>query len=53
MLPIIGVLVVGLGQWLIGGHYALAPVTWLLIGAVAAMAARTPRRRRLVDPAPR
>lgn len=44
LLPIIGILVVGLGQWLIGGHYALAPLTWLLIGAVAATAARTPRR---------
>lgn len=41
-LPIIGVLVVGVGQWLIGGHYALSPLTWLLIGALAAMSARTP-----------
>ncbi|HWH95419.1 MAG TPA: hypothetical protein VNT03_16275 [Baekduia sp.] len=44
MLPIVGVLVVGLGQWLIGGHYALSPLTWLLIGRIAAMAARTPPR---------
>jgi hypothetical protein len=36
MLPVIGLLVVGLGQWLTGGHYALSPLTWLLIGVVAA-----------------
>ena len=44
MLPIVAVLVTGLGQWLIGGHYALSPLTWLLIGAVAASTA-VPRRR--------
>jgi len=36
LLPVIALLVVGLGQWLIGGDYALAPLAWLLIGAVAA-----------------
>jgi hypothetical protein len=36
MLPVVAVLVVGLGQWLTGGHYALSPITWLLIGFVAA-----------------
>ena len=30
------VLVVALGQWLIGGDYALSPLCWLLIGTVAA-----------------
>jgi hypothetical protein len=50
ILPIVGVLVIGLGQWLIGGHYALAPLTWLLIGAVAATAARTPARRAAAAP---
>ena len=33
---VIGVLIVGLGQWLTGGHYALSPLTWILVGAVAA-----------------
>jgi hypothetical protein len=51
MLAIIGVLVVGLGQWLIGGNYALAPLIWLLIGAVAGTAARTPRLADRADPA--
>jgi hypothetical protein len=45
MLPVAGLLIVGLGQWLTGGHYALAPLTWLLIGTVAATAAHTPGRR--------
>ena len=36
-LPVIGVLIVGLGQWLTGGNYALATIIWLLVGAVAAM----------------
>jgi hypothetical protein len=39
-LPIIGVLIVCTGQWLIGGDYALVTLIWLLIGAVAAMSAR-------------
>jgi hypothetical protein len=41
LLPITGVLVAGLGQWLTGGHYALSPFTWLMVGAVAATRART------------
>lgn len=44
MLPVLAVLVVTLGQWLIGGHYALAPLTWLLIGYVAATVPRRPAR---------
>ncbi len=36
LMPIIALLIVGLGQWGIGGDYALSPLTWLLIGAVAA-----------------
>lgn len=36
LLPVIGVLIVGAGQWLTGGHYALSPLTWLLIGWMAA-----------------
>jgi len=38
MLPVVGVLVASFGQWLTGGHYALSPLTWLLIGTVAATA---------------
>jgi hypothetical protein len=34
LLPVMGVLIVGAGQWLTGGHYALSPFTWLLIGGV-------------------
>ncbi len=35
LLPIIGVLIVGAGQWAIGGDYALAALMWMLIGVVA------------------
>ena len=52
LLPIIALLISGLGQWLIGGDYALSSLSWLLIGAVAATqprfqnaAARGSRRR--------
>jgi hypothetical protein len=38
MLPVVAVLVASFGQWLTGGHYALSPLTWLLIGSVAAAA---------------
>jgi hypothetical protein len=34
-LAVLGLLVVTLGQWLTGGHYALAPVTWFLVGWLA------------------
>jgi hypothetical protein len=37
LLPIIGVLIVGAGQWAVGGSYALAPLMWMLIGVVAAV----------------
>jgi hypothetical protein len=40
LFPVIALLVVGLGQWLIGGDYALSPLAWLLIGAVAARSRR-------------
>lgn len=36
LLPIIGLLIVGAGQWAIGGDYALAALMWMLIGVVAA-----------------
>jgi hypothetical protein len=36
LLAVVGLLVVTLGQWLNGGHYALAPLTWLLVGYAAA-----------------
>jgi hypothetical protein len=32
MLAIIALLIVAIGQWLNGGYYALAPLTWFLIG---------------------
>jgi hypothetical protein len=35
MLPMIGVLIVGAWQWLIGGDYAVSPFCWLLAGGVA------------------
>lgn len=31
-LALFGILLATLGQWLNGGHYALAPLTWLLVG---------------------
>jgi hypothetical protein len=46
MLAVIGVLIVGLGQWLTGGNYALSSLTWLLIGAVAATSASALATRR-------
>ena len=36
LLPIIGILVAGLGEWENGGFYALAPLIWMLVGVVAA-----------------
>lgn len=36
MLPIIGLLIVGAGQWAIGGDYALSALMWMMIGVVAA-----------------
>src|SRR5215211_5532408 len=44
-LPVVGVLVVGLGQWLNGGFYALSPLTWLLLGWLAASTFREARER--------
>jgi hypothetical protein len=44
LLPIIGILIVGAGQWTIGGDYALAALMWMLIGVIAT---------RRYDPAPR
>jgi hypothetical protein len=32
VLAVVGLLVVTLGEWLNGGHYAIAALTWLLIG---------------------
>jgi hypothetical protein len=32
MLAVLALLIVPAGQWLNGGHYALAPLTWFLIG---------------------
>lgn len=46
-LPVVGVLIVALGQWLNGGFYALSPLVWLLVGWLAAAAVRS---RRVADP---
>src|SRR5262249_4421724 len=46
MLGVIGVLIVGLGQWLTGGNYALSSLIWLLIGVVAANSAGALASRR-------
>ena len=40
-LPVIGVMIVAVGQWLNGGFYALSPLMWLLLGWLAAAAARS------------
>jgi hypothetical protein len=46
VLPVIGVLIAGVGQWLIGGDYMLSPFTWLLIGAAASSSAGRVTARR-------
>ncbi len=33
-LALLGILVVGLGQWLNGGHWAMDPLLWFCIGAL-------------------
>ncbi len=45
LLPVIGVLVVGAGQWLTGGNYALSALSWLLVGTIAAGPSKTAARR--------
>jgi hypothetical protein len=42
LLAIVGLLVITLGQWLNGGHYAVAPLTWLLIGWATGRSAAAP-----------
>ncbi|MGH2906346.1 MAG: hypothetical protein ACRDKI_06195 [Solirubrobacterales bacterium] len=36
-LAVVGVLVAAFGNWLNGGHYAVTPVIWLLLGATTAL----------------
>lgn len=43
VLAVFGILVVTLGQWGTGGHYALAPLTWFLIGWTIAESRRGDR----------
>ena len=57
MLPILAILIVGAGQWTIGGDYALASLIWMLIGVVAASPAhattqpmRTPAGDAIANP---
>lgn len=52
LLAVIGLLIVGAGQWLTGGHYALSPFTWLLVGGVAAGSWRATVTSRDQDPGP-
>jgi hypothetical protein len=42
LLPILGIMVSTAGYWLIGGHYLLAPLTWMLIGHLARVTADLP-----------
>jgi hypothetical protein len=44
LLGVLGIMVSTAGQWLIGGHYLLAPLTWLLIGHLARVTADLPIR---------
>jgi hypothetical protein len=48
LLGIIGIMVATAGQWLIGGHYLLCPLTWLLIGHLARVTADLPGPREAV-----
>lgn len=48
-LVIIGLLIATLGGWMSGGHYATAPLVWLILGVTAAWA--RPARRTLRQPA--
>jgi hypothetical protein len=44
LLPILGIMVSTAGYWLIGGHYLLVPLTWMLIGHLARVTADLPSR---------
>lgn len=46
LLPIIGILFAGLGEWENGGFYALSPLIWMLVGVVAAASWDLRARRR-------
>jgi hypothetical protein len=46
LLPILGIMVGTAGYWLIGGHYVLAPLTWMLIGHLARVTADLPSRHK-------
>lgn len=39
-LAVLGILIVALGHWLSGGHYAVTPLIWLLLGWTAAVSRR-------------
>ncbi len=41
-LCVVGALVVGLGHWLTGGHYAVAPLIWFLAGGAYQRSLTTP-----------
>ena len=46
LLAVTGTLIVSVGQWLNGGHYALAPLIWFLVGYAAAEWQRVMSRER-------
>lgn len=46
-LAILGVLIATFGNWLSGGHYAVTPVIWILLGSLAAI-----RMQQLSSPEP-
>ena len=48
LLGTIGIMVSTAGQWLMGGHYLLAPLTWILIGNLARVTADLPSRHEAV-----
>jgi cell division protein FtsW (lipid II flippase) len=50
VLAVAGLLVVTLGQWLNGGHYALAPLTWFFIGWTTRRSAPEQESGRAVAP---
>ena len=45
LISVLALLLVDLGQWAIGGDYALAPLAWLMVGVVAACRADGIARR--------
>ncbi|MFY9488730.1 MAG: hypothetical protein WAP35_08560 [Solirubrobacterales bacterium] len=49
-LAILGILVVTLGHWTSGGHYAVTPLVWILLGWTAAVRSRPGEPRSATSP---